>query len=483
MKKIIGIILIILLLSGILIASAATLIPSTLTRNIKLTKSGSNPAIPGESSVTGLPNTNDSYIPILSQIDNNLGALPQWGISHADIMYELPIAGGGLTRLTALFSDSYPEEAGPVRSGRVMHADLREEWDAALVFYGRQEVPGSNMREILSKYGATAKGLAIDGHANVYKDFMPRVRYHLAPHNVSAHIKEIRDMLATTLNYSFPLRPFKFTDDKNYGGMPALQFSVIHNENKDTSSTFIYDAQANGFERFTILGSYSDYLNPFDSLIYSNVIIQRTRLTFNNSSVNPLLPDVVGSGAADIFVAGQYIAGAWSRDKLSERTVFYDQNGSELALQRGKTWIIIASEKTNIAIGDIDSSMQDVLFSDIENDNNDELIVAEGKTTTTVTQTTATGSSSSEDSMDDSVSTSDEVSNDHQTDMMNFAIINVPNKGPLNMREKDTGKSKILTKIPNGTSVEVIQLGEEWTKIVFNGKTGYVMTSYLSFIK
>ena len=38
----------------------------------------------------------------------------------------MPIHGLTLTRLVALFADKHPENAGPVRSGRVLHAELRE---------------------------------------------------------------------------------------------------------------------------------------------------------------------------------------------------------------------------------------------------------------------------------------------------------------------------------------------------------------------
>lgn len=483
MKKATGILLVIALVMGMCSAVATVEIPSTLTRDIKLHKSsGNNPAIPGESPTTGLPSDKTEYIPILCQIDNNLGAIPQWGISQADIMYELPIAGQGLTRLTALFSDQYPEEAGPVRSGRVMHAELREEWDAALIFYGRQEVPGSNMREILSKYGVTAKELAIDGHAQKYEPFMPRVRYHAAPHNVSAHVREIRDMLASSLNYTFPVRPFKFTDDKNYNGTPAQQFSMIHSGNKDTSSTFIYDAEANGYERFTVLGAYSDYLNPADSLIYNNVIIQRTRMTFNNSSVNPLLPDIVGSGAADIFIAGQYIAGAWSRDSMDSRTVFYDQNGEELNLQRGKTWIAIATEKTQLVIGDVTSS--DNLYTEVRVDENGQSLGSDDETAAQSAQAVnAVVTQANEASAVGGENDTEAADQNTQVQSGNMATIKTSNKGPLNMRKSDSGKSEIITRIPYQTTVEVLEKGDEWSKVKYDDAMGYVMTKYLDFQK
>lgn len=477
MKKLITFTLILTLFVGMVsVASAATLISGTLTRNITLHKSGDNPVIPGESPTTGLPSSNSVYLPILSQIDNNLDAIPQWGISLADIMYELPIQGQGWTRLTALFSDQYPEEAGPVRSGRVMHADLREEWDAALVHYGKQEAPGSNMKEIMSKYGVTAKGLAIDGIGNKYKDYFSRVRYHAAPHNVSAYIANIKDLLMPD-NYPFPVRPFKFTDDTNYGGSSAQQFSVIHKKNKDTSSTFIYDTSLNGYQRYVQTGAYYDYLNPTEVLVYNNVIVQRTKLTFNNSSMNPLLPDVVGSGAADIFLAGQYIAGAWSRDSLTNRTIFYDQNGNELALQRGKSWIIMCDVDTEIAIGDIDASMQNILYAAVsENENGEKLLVSPTESQPDL----QSANDGNNDFIVQTDGTQDNRTQNQKTES-NTAIIKVPNKGPLNMREKDSGKSDIIIRIPNGSSAEVIERGDEWTKIKYDGKIGYVMTDYLEF--
>ena len=115
MKRKIGFLLVLILLVGMMsVTSAATLIPGTLTREINIHKSSDNAVISGESPTTGLPSNSSIYLPILSQIDNNLEAIPQWGISFADIMYELPIQGQGWTRLTALFSDQYPAEAGPV---------------------------------------------------------------------------------------------------------------------------------------------------------------------------------------------------------------------------------------------------------------------------------------------------------------------------------------------------------------------------------
>ena len=357
MKKVIIAALILLLAAqsvSALAADAATLVPSTLTRDIPLSGKNAdgsfadNPVLPGISSTTGLPSEGNSYFPVMVQIDNNLASLPHWGLVSADIMYELPIQGGGWTRLTALFSDQYPEEVGPVRSARVMHADLREEWNALFLHYGEQNIKGSNFGQEVRNYGGDARALVIDGIGNKYAEFFPRVRYHAAPHNVSAHVPGLAELIKKN-GYVIEQRPFLFTDEKSYLGPDAVRIQVVHKGNEDSSTTFLYDLNRNNYLRFTAKGIYNDLLSPETTLAYSNVIIQRTRLTYNGHSSAPLLPDVIGGGAADIFIGGKYISGAWARTSAQSRTVFFDQDGKELLLQRGRTWIVLANEDTAVS--------------------------------------------------------------------------------------------------------------------------------------
>jgi hypothetical protein len=51
------------------------------------------------------------------KIDNIVYARPQTGLTHADIVYVLPVEGG-LSRFLAIFSSDYPPVIGPVRSAR-----------------------------------------------------------------------------------------------------------------------------------------------------------------------------------------------------------------------------------------------------------------------------------------------------------------------------------------------------------------------------
>lgn len=480
MKKSIHVVVVIALLLSMFTAqvyatsNSINSITPTLTRNIKINGRNSdgsfpvNPVVPGESPTTGLPSSNTTYTPILVQIDNNHAAIPQWGIASADIMYELPIQGQGHTRLTALFSDQYPVEAGPVRSGRVMHADLREEWDALIVHYGKQEDPGSDMRDALREYGVMKKGLAIDGIAKQYeKEYFARVKYHKAPHNVTVYVQKLLDLMLTQ-NYPFQPRPFKFTDGMNYSGVPALEFNIIHKGNKDSSSTFVYNQQLKAYLRYTQDGPYFDLLKPEVHLAYNNVIVQRTKLSWNKSSLAPLFNDVVGTGAADLFIGGQYIAGAWARNKMNQRTVFFDQNGNEISLQRGKTWIIMCDDTTEIILGEsVDSSSFAPVLSE------DALWSASTKSPAVKNEP--------QKSANQQITAKDTTKDTAVPSNADMATVKLDNNGLLNMRKAASKNSDVVSRIPNKTQVEVLSKDGDWTKIRYNGKNGYVMSSFLVF--
>lgn len=52
--------------------------------------------------------------------------------------------------------------------------------------------------------------------------------------------------------------------------------------------------------------------------------------------------------------------------------------------------------------------------------------------------------------------------------------------GRLNLRETASLTGKVLGQYPTGTLVEITEAGDEWCKVTVNGKTGYMMTKYLS---
>jgi len=56
-------------------------------------------------------------------------------------------------------------------------------------------------------------------------------------------------------------------------------------------------------------------------------------------------------------------------------------------------------------------------------------------------------------------------------------------KGPLKMREKEGGKGRVLTEIPNGTCVLVLQEEEISCRVSYQDQTGYCKTEFLTLLR
>lgn len=54
-------------------------------------------------------------------------------------------------------------------------------------------------------------------------------------------------------------------------------------------------------------------------------------------------------------------------------------------------------------------------------------------------------------------------------------------QGSLNLRNEPNGR--VLCTIPQYETIEVLSKGSQWSKVVYNGNEGYVMTSFLTFIQ
>ncbi len=304
-----------------------------------------NPEIPDQSPTTGLSWTG-TYQPMLVQIDNDnggIGARAPWGASDADIIYETPLHKGGYTRLSFLFSDVIPESVGPVRSARITHVELREEWDAGFLFYGGQPSDGTSIYSAFSKTRASKKGVLFDGTASMskpWKRYYTRLSTLPSPHDVDANVKAMQALIPA--DFKAPSRPYLFTDELPQTGELAYTIAITQ-ANKTYSSSFIYEPDINVYFRYVGGESYMDRVTE-EQLSFSNVIIQRTKVTYFDGEGDRPVTKSIGSGNADIFIGGRYIPGYWVRTGMDQRTVFFDQDGNELRLQRGKTFISILDD-------------------------------------------------------------------------------------------------------------------------------------------
>ncbi|MDY5731154.1 MAG: DUF3048 C-terminal domain-containing protein [Eubacteriales bacterium] len=363
MKKILSILLVLTLcLTSVATLAQGTTIANEADRNIKGKNKvadgtySENPIIDGKSPTTGLDwNGIGDYQPMLVQIDTTdggVGVRSPWGAEYADIIYETPLYKQGQTRMSFLFSDYIPASAGPVRSARVGHAWLREEWDAGFLFFGSQELKGSSVSSVFKTTGANKKGVIFSGIVGAGKPwakFYNRAPGLKSPSNMDANVKEIRNLIPKS-HVAIP-HPFLFSDELPTMGETATQIHV-ENKHKQYISDFEYNASENTYYR-SVAGQ------PFENRDFEtletkpipikNIIVQRTKVGWNDGNGVAPLTEHIGKGNADIFIGGKYIAGYWERPNYQSRTVYMDQDGNEIQLQRGKTFILVTQYETPVS--------------------------------------------------------------------------------------------------------------------------------------
>ena len=314
-----------------------------------------NPLIEGESPLTGEPFSGEMQL-VLANIDAHPRALPHWGVSSADILYELPIQADGSTRSLALFLTEHPASAGPIRSARVPMASLREMWGGTYCFYGYQGGRDTNnVKEWVASHSERRKFASPEYLNGMTKnsDWFPRSSDgdHVAPYNVRL---DMNALLADGTADAHP-HPFRFTDEGLDRGEDVNGLIISY---KETSPAYVtayqYDDSTGLYDRYRNGTPYIDG-ETGEHCAYANVIVIRTDISW--ASGNPSRPVIRlnGQGVCEIFQNGKYIRGTWARNctetkNLQNRMVFLDENGDELPMLRGKTCIQIVDNGQPVVV-------------------------------------------------------------------------------------------------------------------------------------
>ena len=339
-----------------------------------------NPMQDGVNPITG-ESWSGSYQPVLVNIDSHPRALPHWGVASADLIYELPIQQDGSTRQVALFMSEYPASAGPVRSARIPMASLAEMWGAPYYFFGYQGGTTS-VKDWVKTYSAKKK------FAYPYVELMNKkigewyVRTndsnHVAPYNVALNMDKVRGEYAVSPQE----KPFLFDETGLTRGEDAPGVIISY---KATSPAYLTAYQYNDatglYERYRNGEPYTDAITG-ESTAFANVIVVRTDVTFANNNPSRPVIRLNGQGVCEIFQNGRYIRGTWVRSSgetknLGRRMIFLDENGEELPMKVGKTFIqIVDNEQPVIVIS------EDAIEGSVE-PQEQRLIIGDGKAAST----------------------------------------------------------------------------------------------------
>lgn len=339
------------------------------------------------------------YTPVMVQISNSGGGVgasqrvAPIGIQYADVVYE-ECQATSQTRFSAVFSDIIPEYVGFVRSTRLTHLSLRQEWNSAYVTSGYSADWITPEIRRLGVKNPASKNLTLSDPGLIYVGDYPKVwdpykrrgdwqsspdneLFQLAKlmSNVYPKYYEMDPNSAEYKQYAPYNHTFLFTDELPASGDAATRIEVTFGGGTNTDSVLEYDRDSNTYLRYvpkkdgnyypfrvqylvnphdvkkrdedgkTVTKLDVDSTEPGEQLSFTNVIIQDVVREMKADG----MPDhkLLGSGNADYFMGGKHYTGVWSREGDNSRTVFYGEDGNEIKLLRGNTLIILMDYDTN----------------------------------------------------------------------------------------------------------------------------------------
>jgi len=276
-------------------------------------------------------------------IDNAIGDAKHAGLLDSYLNYEI-IVEGGITRIMAIYKDKSPSLIGPIRSSRHYFLDYALESDAIYVHYGWSPYAADDVTK-----------LKID-NINGLTDPSPfrRDTNSVAPHNVFTTMNYLKTFLSSsTYNQeSLDWQLFTYSAEEvdlsntNYVPKTADKINIPYSANE--YRTYAYDS-SNSYYLRSSNGKAQYDRRSGKQLHYKNIIIQRVpNKTMDN--VGRQQVETVGSGDAYFITDGYFLPIKWSKTSREGKTTYAYEDGTEITLNDGNTFIQIVPVDCNVTI-------------------------------------------------------------------------------------------------------------------------------------
>ena len=303
------------------------------SKSEEINKKGINP-------ITGLECENYNQRPIAIMLAEDPITRPLSGISSADLVIEMPVITGSITRLMAVYACESPEEIGSLRSARHDFIPLALGLDAIYAHWG-----GSHYA--LDKLNA---GIIdnIDALKNPYNAYWQKTGIPM-PHNGFTSYSRLLNA-AEKLGYRL---------ENKFEGYPHLKNpkSEIRNPKQGKLTIgfggkyrvyYEYNPKTNTYLRWRGGKKEMDKNNNRQVEVSVVAVMRAESRMIEPPDYNDV--DVEGQGEAIVFQNGEEIKGYWKKEGHYSKSKlrFLDGNNKEIKFALGKIWIEVVEPYQDI---------------------------------------------------------------------------------------------------------------------------------------
>lgn len=279
--------------------------------------------------------------PVAVMIENSPDARPQAGLTSADIVYEA-VTEGGITRFMGIFSQNYPTKAGPVRSARSYFIDWLSEYDAFYAHAGGSPTALSR----ISSYGIKDYPHSNDAYTRIPQAGVA------SEHTLFVDVSKIYNLGVSNKKWpeTYATSSWKFKDPAKVFGTVVkitLNFST-----SQFQAVWTHNPTDNTYSRIMNNVDHRDRVST-EQITAKTIVVMTVSHSANapyagTGKESEWTMSTIGSGAVSVFEDGTRTDGTWKKPSRLERTRFYDSQGTEIPLNRGKIWIEILPQDGSI---------------------------------------------------------------------------------------------------------------------------------------
>lgn len=281
--------------------------------------------------------------PIAVMVDNESIALPHYGLTEADVVYEImnSTKNGRITRLMAIVKDwGSITQFGSIRSTRSTNIMLAAEWNAVLCHDGG---PFYINDWIAKKYSANFSG----GFSRVDNGKKREFTEYICAGDLDS--KFANSKYTTEYNEYYPGQHYVFSDTEidlsersDSFDCTEIQLPFSHNQ-----STLKYNEETGTYDYYEYGEAHTDPVHDNAQLTFKNLLIQDC--TFSQLDENGyMIYNAIDSGRDAYYITnGKAIEVQWIKPSENEPTIYLDkQTGEQIEMNTGKTYVSLVPSDT-----------------------------------------------------------------------------------------------------------------------------------------
>lgn len=306
------------------------------------------------SELTGLPVSNDikDQRPIAVMVDNEKEAIPHYEIAECDIVYELmnSTANDRVTRLMCVRKDwGSIEQMGNIRSTRPTNISLAGEYNAILVHDGGPVYINDFIAKAYCDHLSAGFARIELGRADFYEEFITtgELEDRIKKAGISATYNAYAPMRDTHFlfrDYGVDITP---TEMGYSNAQTATNISIP--TFKHTQSNLRYN-ESTGTYDYYLYGQLQKDGEDDEVVTFNNVLLQCADYYVYDDHGYLIYLYYNQTDTQGYYITnGEAIKVTWqkavSNDKLDyEITKFFDENGNEIQINPGKTYIALVPQ-------------------------------------------------------------------------------------------------------------------------------------------